>query len=103
MASGRLGAADLAATTDTTLYTVATGKLASFNVNFCNRNSTAVTVRLALAAAGTPTAGEYIEYEATIPAYGVLERGGLVLDSAKLVVVRASATNVSVVAWGIEE
>lgn len=103
MASGRLGAVDLAATTNTTVYTVPSAKTASFSVNICNRNASAVTVRLALAATGTPGAAEWIEYDAVIPGNGVLERTGLMLDTGKLVVAYASAANVSVVTYGVEE
>lgn len=103
MASGRLGAADLAATTNTTLYTVPADKVGTFSVNLCNRNTTAVTVRIALAVAATPTNAEWIEYGATIPANGVMERTALVLDATKLVVVYSSAANVSAVAYGFEE
>lgn len=103
MASGRLGAVNLAATTNTTVYTVPASKTASFSVNICNRNASAVTVRLALAATGTPSAAEWIEYDANLPGNGVLERTGLMLDTGKLVVAYASAANVSVVAYGVEE
>lgn len=103
MASGRLGAVDLAATTNTTVYTVPSAKTASFSVNICNRNASEVTVRLALAATGTPNAAEWIEYDSAIPGNGVLERTGLMLDTGKLVVAYASAANVSVVTYGVEE
>lgn len=103
MSSGRLGIADLAATTDTTVYTVPASTLTVATVNVCNRNSTAVTVRLAVAATGTPAAGEFVEYDATIDANGVLERTGLVLDTGKRIVARSSAANVSVVVMGYEE
>ncbi len=99
MTTGRLGIADLAATTDTTVYQVPVGKTASFNVNFCNRGSVVTTVRLSISSAATPTAGEYIEYEAQIPASGVLERGGLVADASKYIVVRSSVASVSCVVW----
>jgi hypothetical protein len=102
MATGRLGAADLSATTDTALYTVPADTFSVFTVNLLNRNATTVTVRIALASTGTPTAGEYIEFETSIPANAVLERTGLVLDAGKIVVVRSSAANVSAVAYGIE-
>lgn len=103
MASGRLGAADLAATTNTTLYTVPNGKVASLTIGLCNRAASAVTVRLALAASGTPAAAEWIEYDVAIPANGVLERTGLVLDAGKNVVAYAGAANVSAVVWGFED
>lgn len=103
MASGRLGASDLSATTNTTVYTVPASTLASFCVNICNRNAASISVRLALASSGTPSAGEYIEYDSVVPGNGVLERTGLVLDAGKLVVAYSSAANVSVVVVGIEE
>ncbi len=103
MASGRLGAADLSATTNTTVYTVPSAKTAALSISVCNRNSTSVTVRLALSATGTPGASEWIEYDTALPALGVLERTGIVLDIGKLVVAYASAANVSVVAYGVEE
>ncbi len=103
MASGRLGASDLSATTNTSVYTVPASKLASFTVSVCNRNTSAVTVRLALAASGTPSATEWIEYDTSIQANSVLERTGIVLDASKIVVAYASTTGVSVVVWGIEE
>lgn len=103
MANGRLGASDLAATTNTSVYTVTTGKTGSFSVSLCNRNAVAVKVRLALAAAGTPIGAEYLEYDAPIPANGVLERTGLVLDSAKIVVAYSDTANVSAVVTGYED
>lgn len=103
MASGRLATADIAATTLTTLYTVPASKLASFSVSLTNRSSNPVAVRIALAASATPAASEYIEYDTSIPANGVLERTGLVLDAAKLVVVYTGATGVSANCYGYEE
>ena len=103
MATGILGNADLAATTNTSVYTVAAAKVATCTINLVNRNSTAITVRLALAATGTPAAAEWIEYDASVPANGVLERGGIVLDATKRVVAYASAANVSVNVFGFEE
>lgn len=103
MTTGRLGAANLSATTNTTVYTVPSSTVGSFSVNLCNRNSSSVTVRLALAASDTPATTEWLEYDVPIPAQGVLERTGLVLDASKRVVAYASAANVSVVVWGYEE
>lgn len=104
MASGRLAAVDIAAaTTYTSVYTVPATKLASFNLNLVNRSAVSVQVRIALAATASPTNAEFIEYDATIPANGVLERSGLTLDAAKFVVVYASLIGVTAVVWGIEE
>jgi hypothetical protein len=101
-ATGRLGVQDLAATTNTSLYTCPTSYFAVVNVTICNRNATAVTVRLALASSATPGASEYIEYGTTIPANSVLERTGLVLAAGQILVVYSSTTSVNAVAYGIE-
>jgi len=102
MATGRLGAADLAAATNTTLYTVPASTFSVVTVSLCNRSASAITVRIALSASGTPTDSEYLEYDVSITAKGVLERTGIVMDAGKFLVVRASAIGVSAVAFGIE-
>jgi hypothetical protein len=102
MATGRLGIADLAATTLTTLYTCPATTFTVASVNICNRTASPVTVRIAVASVATPTNAEYIEYDTTIAANQVLERTGIVIDAGKLIVVRSSATGVSAVAYGIE-
>ena len=102
MATGILGIADLAATTLTTLYTVPSTTFTVATVSVCNRGTAPVTVRIALAAAATPTAGEYIEYDMVIQPKGVLERTGLVLDATKRIVMYSSAASVSATAFGIE-
>ena len=102
MATGRLGAVDLAATTNTTLYQVAAGFFGVASVTICNRNSTAVTVRLALTTSSTVTDNAYLEYGTTIPANSVLERTGLVVAYGQQIVVWSSATLVDAVAYGIE-
>tara|TARA_R110000868_G_scaffold211729_1_gene461757 strand:- start:180 stop:491 length:312 start_codon:yes stop_codon:yes gene_type:complete len=103
MASGTLGQSAPAATTNTTVYTVPVGTTAIFNVNIVNRGTTAATVRLAIAATGTPSNSEYLEYDASIPASGVLERSGLMATAGKLLVAYASTANTSVNIYGYEE
>jgi hypothetical protein len=102
MATGRLGTADLAAATDTTVYTVPSSTFAVVTVSLCNRSATARTVRIAICDTGTPGDDEYVEYDAEVLANGVLERTGLVLDAGKLLVVRSSGIDVSAVVYGIE-
>jgi hypothetical protein len=102
MATGRLGVADLAAATNTTLYTCPSNTFAVVTVSVCNRGATALTVRLAIASSATPSNSEYIEYDVSLLSKGVLERTGLVLDAGKLLVVNASATGASAVCYGIE-
>lgn len=102
MATGRLGAQDLVAATNTTVYTCPTDTFAVVSLSICNRSNSAVSVRVAVSDAATPTAAEYIEYDSEILAKGVLERTGLVMQAGKYLVVRSSIANVSAVAFGIE-
>lgn len=102
MATGLLGQQALAATTNTTVYTVPSNTFTVFSVSVLNRGTSACTVRMALAASGTPGNAEWIEYGVTIDPSGVLERTGLMMNSTKNLVVWASSANVSVSAYGIE-
>lgn len=102
MATGRLGVQDLAATTDTTLYTCPADTFSVVTVSVCNRGSSAVQVRLALSTSGSPNAADYLEFDVDLPAKGVLERTGIVMDASKVLVVRSSATSVNAVCYGIE-
>jgi|SRR5210317_2524668 len=102
MANGILGTAALAATTNTTVYTVPADTFSVVTISVTNRNASSRTVRIALAATGTPTDAEYIEYDTELLGNGTVERGGVVLDATKNVVVYANSTDVNVVVYGIE-
>ena len=102
---GRLGAADLAAATNTGVYTVPASRKATVSVSLCNRTAADITVRLAHidGAIGAVANEDYMEYDSTLPANGVIERERVTLAAADTIGVRASATGVSVVVRGIEE
>jgi len=101
MASGTLGQSNLAAATNTTVYT-AGATPTTFNVSMTNSSGFPVAVDLAIAASATPTAAEYLEYQTVIPGNSVLERGGLVCTSGKLIVAYATSTGISVNVYGYE-
>lgn len=102
MATGRLGASDVGATANTTVYTCPADTYAVVAVNICNRGASAAAVRIAIADAASPTAGEYIEYDVEVFANNVLERTGLVLSAGQRIVVYSSLANISAVVVGIE-
>lgn len=103
MATGRLAAENILATTDTTVYTCPVSTFAVVTVSICNRNPTSSRlVRLAVATTGSPGLGEYIEYDTELLSKGVLERTGIVLAAGQRLVVYSSATDISVVVYGIE-
>lgn len=102
MASGILGQSSPAAATNTTVYTVPASTTATFNINICNRDSQPITARLAIASTATPANSEWIEYEATIPGFGVLERTGIVAQAAERVVAYVSAATASISVYGYE-
>lgn len=103
MATGRLGVADLAATTDTVVYTVPTDTFSVVTVSICNRGATTANVRIAVSSSLTPAASDYLEYDCDLLAKGVLERTGIVMDSTnKYLIVRSSLSSVNAVVMGIE-
>ena len=102
MATGRLGHADLTAATNTSLYTCPTNTFGIVTLSVCNRGNSAVSIRVAVASAGSPQLSEYIEYDVELLPKGVLERSGIAMAAGQILVVYSSAANVSAVALGIE-
>jgi len=103
MASGNLGAANLIAVTNTTIYTVPAAKVATVNVSICNRGSAPIAVRIASSATATPATAEWLEYDVSIPANGVIERTGIVMEATRNIVVYSNIATASVLAFGFEE
>jgi hypothetical protein len=100
--SGRLGKANLVASADTDVYTVPASVLTTANVSFCNRGATAARVRLAVRSGALGNA-DYLEFDAEVPANGVLERTGIVAEAGEIFTVRANTNDVSVRVHGFEE
>lgn len=103
MASGILGKASLAATTNTTVYTVPAATTTTLNISVCNLGiSGTAKIRLAASATGTPSADEYFEYDSPINNNSIIERTGIVLDATKRIVAYSDTPNVTIMIWGIE-
>ena len=107
MANGILGSADLSATTYTGIYLVPVDTFSVVTVNIVNKNSSSITVRLAVAKTdptGTtlPAADDYLEYDTEILPNGVLERTGIVIDASRQVYAYSSSANTAVMVYGIE-
>jgi hypothetical protein len=105
MATGRLGIANITTTANTTVYTVPATTFSVVSVNIVNRSSsTPVLIKLAVAGSATPGLDEWIEFNSSLVANGVLERTGIVMDSAKVLVVQTDTATpaLSVVVYGIE-
>ena len=102
MATGVLGRENLTSTADTAVYVVPADTFEVVTVNVVNRTASNVAIRIAVSDSATPVDADYIEYDTTLVGNGVLERGGLVVDAGKNVVVRTDTADVSAVVYGIE-
>ena len=105
----RFGALDLVADTYTVLMTGATGFNSTANIRFVNRNSSPVTVRLALVdepavdAITNLSVEDYLEFDVEIRANGVLENSGIPIPEGFTLVARSNTNDVTVMAYGFEE
>ncbi len=103
MASGVYAKVDVSsASTWTTVVAPPAAGVKVATVTLCNRTGSNLSVRLALAATTSVTDSDVIEYDTTIPANGVLERTGIVLDTSNGLQVYASAAGLTAVAYGID-
>lgn len=104
MASGILGQSAPSAATNTTVYTVPSSGVSTstFNISVCNMFATPATISIAIAATGTPSTSEWIEFNTIIPPNTTFERTGIVSQSTKNVVVFASDAVFAVTVYGFE-
>ena len=102
MANGILGRNELAATTNTTVYTVPADTFSVVTINVANRTPAPRTIRIGLSDTATPANADYIEYEVEILGNGVLERTGIVMDAGKNIVCYADGLGLSVQVYGLE-
>lgn len=102
MASGVYAKSDVAATTWTTLIAPPASGVKVTTITLCNRTGAELLVRVALAANTTVADADYIEYDVALPAKGVLERTGIVLDSSNGLQVYSSGAGLSAIAYGID-
>ena len=102
MASGVYGKSDLTAATWTEIVAPPASGVKVTTLNLVNRSDANRKVRVALSADTTVTDEEYIEYNVTIPANGVLERTGIVCSANNGLYVYADGASVTAVAYGMD-
>ena len=105
MAFKILGQAAPTANTNTTVYTVASGKFAVLStVVICKRGSLAATYRLAVVPSGESLGAQhYIAYDAVLPAYSSdYHRGGFTAAAGDSLIIRCSTADYSISVFGDE-
>lgn len=101
--TGNVSGFDLAAATDTLIYTCPVGKRASVTVSFANRGTGTPKVCLARGTGASPAATDYLEYDATVAIGTPLIRSGIPLSAGDKVWVRSDlGTVVTVQIEGVE-
>ena len=103
MTIGILGQSNPTASSNTTVYTVPSGVSSTFVVSVVNTGLSTALLTLSVSASGTPAASEYLEYQVPLPPNGVYERGGIVAQTGKNVVVNCSTSNCAVSVYGFEQ
>jgi len=105
MATGRLGTANITTTSASSAYAVPATTFSVVSVNIVNRSSSAAAlIRLAVSTSASPGLDEWIEFDSSLVANGVLERTGIVMKTGEIIVVQTTTATpaLSVVVYGIE-
>lgn len=100
-----LGQSAPSANTDTTLYTVpASTQSVISTINVANRSATAATFRIAVRPDGAVIANQhYVAFDVSIAANSLIALTlGITADAADVVTVRASAADLTFIAFGSE-
>jgi len=100
--TGGVSGFDLAAATDTLIYTCPVGKRASVTISFANRGAAGAKVRLARGVGGAPAAIDYLEYDSQIVPGTPLIRSGLPLSAGDKLWARSDLVSVTVQVEGVE-
>lgn len=100
---GRLGKNNLAATTETSVYTVPSDRSATVNIHLVNRNTVPARIRLAIAAGASAGASEWLEYDEVLYPGQSLGHTGVTMSEGERVNVYSTVANVTVRVHGIEE
>jgi hypothetical protein len=101
--TGILADETLLATNYTKIYEPTADTFGVVTVNVCNKNSTSIEIRLAVAEEpNIPAAGNYLEYNTTVLGNGVLERTGIVIQAGRSIYAYSTQANTDVVVYGIE-
>jgi hypothetical protein len=109
MSSGLQGKAKPAANTWNNIYTIPSGKIASFSINAVNQGGLSSNVDFVISTSSTSggiAATEYIEFSTLLNSLSsTLERTGLVSDdvNGKYIWVRSSTADVAFQVYGYEE
>jgi uncharacterized protein (UPF0248 family) len=103
MGSGKLGAADLVAATSTLLYTVPAEVIATVNVRFTNRGESETKIRLAIGSGASVSDADFVTYDQSLPAHGIIEDTGIVCSPNENVWAYSESADVSVRVHGFEE
>lgn len=102
MPTGKLASIDITAATYTEIYQCPPNTFAVVTVSVCNRGNTASLIRMTVSDNFPPSLPDYLEFDTSLAAKGVLERTGIVLSAGQRISARSSSADVSIVVYGIE-
>ena len=101
---------DLASGVNAGLYSSAPGYDTTANIRIVNRNSSTITVSIAIVAAtdaasaiAALTNANYIEYNAPVSANDILENSGLAIPPGHTILVRSNNSGVNAVVYGYSQ